>query len=293
MSGLYEGGDALAAALADARARTLAIYAHLDVAATQFPCVPIVNPPIWELAHLAWFQELWCLRSRGSRHGLKPSLLENADALFNSSTVPHASRWHLDYPPWPRLAAYMRDTFEATLEALAATPENRRYFFRLALFHEDMHGEALLMTLQAMELPPPPIDARDPPPAKVGPATDVFFEGGEFDQGTWKADFAFDNEREAHAVKVAPFAIAPRPVTQGEFAAFVEETGATPPGHWRRSGTSWQVRRFDRWAALDPSAPMLHAGLADALAYCRWAKRRLPTEAEWEFAARKDRKSVV
>jgi len=286
ISGLYAGDDALAAGLADARQRTLAIYSHLDVEAIEFPCVPIVNPPLWELAHIAWFQEFWCLRSRGSQREARPSLLENSDALFNSSTVPHASRWHLDYPPAKRLFAYMRDTFDATLEQLARTAESRRYFFRLALFHEDMHGEALLMTLQSMELPAPPIDARDPPPAKLEPASDVHFDGGEFDQGTWKADFAFDNEREAHAVKVGPFAIASRPVTQGEFAAFVEETGATPPGHWRRSGANWQARRFDRWVALDPSAPMVHASLEDALAYCRWAKRRLPTEAEWEFAAR-------
>src|SRR5438093_66714 len=78
----------------------------------------------------------------------------------------------------------------------------------------------------------PPIDARDPPPADLEPASDVFFAGGEFDQGTWKADFAFDNEREAHRVRVAPFAIASRPVTQGEFAAFIEETGAAQPAHW-------------------------------------------------------------
>ena len=285
ISGLYEG-DALATALADARTRTLAIYAHLDLPAVRFPCLPIVNPPLWELAHIAWFQELWCLRSRGSKHELNASLLRGADELFNSSTVPHDSRWHLDYPSAERLLRYMRDTFDATQEELARTPEGRRYFFRLACFHEDMHAEALLMTLQTLALPAPPIDARDPPPAAANPANDVFFEGGEFDQGTWQAEFAFDNEREAHAVRVEPFAMASRPVTQGEFAAFVEDSGATPPAHWRRDGSRWEVRRFDRWAALDASAPMLHASLKDALAYCAWAKRRLPTESEWEYAAR-------
>ena len=285
ITGLYEG-DGLAAALADARTRTLAIYAHLDLAAIEFPCIPTVNPPLWELAHVAWFQELWCLRSRGSRHELRPSLLPSSDALLNSSTVPHDSRWHLDYPPPERLLRYMRETFDATQEALAHTREDKRYFFRLALYHEDMHGEALLMTLQTLGLAAPPIEARDPPAADLEPASDVFFAGGEFDQGTWKADFAFDNEREAHRVRVAPFALASRPVTQGEFAAFVEETGAALPSHWRRDGARWQARRFDRWLALDTSAPMLHASLDDALGYCRWARRRLPTEAEWEFAAR-------
>src|SRR5262249_30756996 len=160
------------------------------------------------------------------------------------------------------------------------------YFFSLALFHEDMHGEALLMTLQTLGLPPPPIDARDPPPANPEPARDVFFEAGEFDQGTWKAQFAFDNEREAHRVRVDSFAMASRPVTQGEYAAFVEAAGHSHPSHWRRDGARWEARRFDRWLPLDATAPMLHASLDDALAYCRWAGRRLPTESEWEYAAR-------
>jgi gamma-glutamyl hercynylcysteine S-oxide synthase len=282
MNRLYEG-DRVAAALADARRRTLAIYAHLDLESLRVPCLPTVNPPLWELAHLAWFQEYWCLRGGDEEEA---SLLDGSDALFNSSTVPHDDRWHLPYPSAARLLAYMRDTFDATREALAATPEEARYFFHLALLHEDMHGEALLMTLQSLELPAPAIDARDPPPSAAQPATDVHFPGGEFVMGTECAPFAFDNERGPHRVRVAPFDMATRPVTQGEFAAFVAETAATPPSHWRKDGARWQARRFDRWAPLDPHAPMVHASLEDALAYCRWAGRRLPTEAEWEFAAR-------
>ncbi len=285
MAGLYEGGR-LEAALRDARARTLALYAHLDLPAIAFPCIPIVNPPLWELAHIAWFQEFWCVRSRGSKHEMLPPLLKGADELFNSSTVPHDSRWHLPYPPADRLMRYMEETFEAAMDRLASTREDKRYFFRLALFHEDMHGEALLMTLQTLGLPAPPIDAAEPPSARLDPAVDVRFEGGEFDQGTWKAEFAFDNEREAHRVSVAPFAMASRCVSQGEYAEFLEATGHPQPSHWRRDGSQWRARRFDRWSPLDDSAPMIHVSLEDALASCRWAGRRLPSESEWEFAAR-------
>ena len=98
MSRLYEG-DRLASALSDARRRTLAIYAHLDLASLEVPCLPIVNPPLWELAHVAWFQEFWCLRGGG---GEAQSILDRADSLFDSSNVPHDSRWHLDYPRTPR-----------------------------------------------------------------------------------------------------------------------------------------------------------------------------------------------
>ena len=283
ISGLYEG-DRLGVALDEARARTLAIYSHLDLACLEVPRLAIVNPPLWELSHVAWFQEFWCLRDGGE---LKPSILPGADALFNSTTVAHDTRWTLGYPKVEALFAYMRDSHHAVQEALATAPEDERYFYKLALVHEDMHGEALLMTLQALGLPAPPVELRGP--ARFdGPARDIRFAGGEFMQGTREAEFIFDNERGAHVARVAPFSIASRTVTQGEYAAFVEATGRAAPPHWQREGSSWFTRRFDRWFALDPSAPMVHVSLNDATAYCDWAGRRLPTESEWEFAARHD-----
>jgi iron(II)-dependent oxidoreductase len=282
IGGLYEG-DGLASALADARSRTLAIYAHLDLAAVQFPCIPLVNPPLWELAHVAWFQEYWCLRGGDGRAA---TLLPRSDALFNSSIVPHDSRWHLDYPPSRALMRYLDESLEATLEALARTPEDSRYFFHLALLHEDMHGEALLMTLQTLALPAPAIDVHGPPSLPGGPARDIRFEGGAFTQGSAGGAFVFDNEQGAHRVELAPFAIAARPVTQGEYAGYLEATGAASPAYWKRSESDWMARRFDRWMPIDRHAPMVHVCLAEVEAYCRWAGRRLPTESEWEFAAR-------
>src|SRR5204862_1274266 len=109
-----------------------------------------INPPLWELAHIAWFQEFWCLRyADEDRAGARVApLLRNADGLFDSRTVPHATRWKLPYPRAEAIFDYIDRTLEATLEALEATPPAARYFFELALRHEDMHGEALLMTLQ-------------------------------------------------------------------------------------------------------------------------------------------------
>jgi iron(II)-dependent oxidoreductase len=286
ISGLYEGAR-LGEALADARRRTLAIYGHLDLAALEVPRIALVNPPLWELAHIAWFQEFWCLRHAPARGkgAFRESMLARADALFDSSTVPHATRWSPGYPPLASIFGYLRDSLDATLEASRHASDADRYYFKLALLHEDMHGEALLMTLQTLGLPAPAI-AEEPPPSQARPARDIQFAGGEFLQGTSDGEFTFDNERHAHGVKVAPFAMADAPVTQGAFAAFVDDTKGAAPRYWKREGGGWYARRFDRWAAIDEHAPMIHVSLPEALAYCEWAGRRLPTEAEWEFAAR-------
>src|SRR6185295_4594237 len=105
-------------------------------------------------AHVAWFQEIWCLRySRKVEGPVHKSIFPRADDLFDSSLVAHASRWDLELPTMPGVRAYMANTLDRTLEALAAVPEGgERYFFELALLHEDMHGEAFLMTLQTLGL---------------------------------------------------------------------------------------------------------------------------------------------
>ena len=285
MGRLYEG-ERLAQALRDARARTLLVYAHVDLE-SPVPRLAIVNPPLWELAHIAWFQEHWCLRYSAREAAVaKGSILAGADAMFDSTAVAHATRWSLPYPPAQVLRDYMEDTFEATLDALSRTPPEERYFFALALLHEDMHGEALRMTLQTLGLAAPRGDALAATESH-GESHDIEFPAGEFEQGTRQEcrDFVFDNEKWAHPRSVAAFRIADRPVTQGEFAAFVED-GADTPWHWRRDGNSWSVRRFDRWQPLNARAPMEHVSLFEAEAFCRWAGRRLPTETEWEYAAR-------
>lgn len=311
-------GDArgeIAAALVDARARTLLLTADLQGEAWLGPRLPIVNPPLWEVGHVGYFQELWVLR-RGRGHA--PSI-PRADDLYDSARVAHGLRWDLPLIPVAEMRAYIAEVLERSLRALEETTDD--YLHRLALFHEDMHGEAFYYTRQTLARPAPAVEI---PPAPSGALLagpfpgDVEVPGGPYLLGARPdiegargalrdagAGFVFDNEKWAHTVEVAPFSIARAPVTNAEFAAFVDAggyadpglwsdegwqwrtaEGATMPVYWERSpGGDWQVRRFQAAIPLPPHQPVIHVNCHEAEAYCRWAGRRLPTEAEWELAA--------
>jgi iron(II)-dependent oxidoreductase len=294
--------DELSAWVRDARARTLALAGGLRGDALLGPRLAIVNPPLWELGHVAWFQERWVLR-RGGR----PSIRPDADALYDSIAIAHDLRWELPLPSLDATLAYLAAVERAVLDLLAgpADPADE-YFVQLAVLHEDMHVEAMAFTHQTLGYPAPPLPVGPETPPRTGPLPgDVRVPGGTFLLGAAPGEpFVFDNEKWAHPVELAPFAIARAPVTQVEFAAFVEDggyrrrplwseagwrwreaAGAERPVYWERDGGGWLRRDFDRRVSLEANRPMVHASWHEAEAYCRWAGRRLPTEAEWEAAA--------
>jgi iron(II)-dependent oxidoreductase len=167
---------------------------------------------------------------------------------------------------------------------LAREPESAslQYFVRLATFHEDMHAEAFYYTRQTLGYPDPLLEVV----VSRSAGTDLEIKGGQTILGASPSDgFVFDNEKWAHEVKIAPFRIARAPVANGEFVAFVEAGGAAPR-YWKKQDGAWLERRFDRWLPLAADEPVRHVSWNEAQAYCQWAKRRLPTEAEWECAAR-------
>jgi gamma-glutamyl hercynylcysteine S-oxide synthase len=275
--------DTLSSDLVASRDHFARVTGALDGERLLGPKLDIVNPPLWEIGHIGWFQEHWCLRGGDFS---KATILKGADALYDSSNVAHDTRWDLPLPDLRATRAYLANVLEKTLERLAREPENERlrYFVRLATLHEDMHAEALHYTHQTLGYPDPEFGVRAQ--FKSGSDPDLVFEEAAIRLGAERGEkrFVFDNEKWAHDVDVAPFAIASHPVTSAEYLEYVED-GGTAPRYWRKADGAWQERRFDRWQAIAPAEPVRHVDWNEAQAFCRWAGRRLPTEAEWTRAA--------
>ena len=272
----------LARDLVDSRERATRITADLVGGRLLGPKLAIVNPPLWEIGHVGWFQEYWCLRLQPSG-ARSDSILPGADALYDSAKVAHETRWDLPLPDIAATRAYQAEVLERVLARLEREPENAElhYFVRLATFHEDMHAEAFLYSRQTLGYEG--VAGFEITPVKI--EGDFEFRGGRFLLGAAPdSEFVFDNEKWAHEVAIAPFRMSPAPVTNADFLAYVEEEGAVPR-YWKKDDGAWQQRRFERWLPLAPDEPVVHVDWNEAQAYCRWAKRRLPTEAEWEFAA--------
>jgi len=239
------------------------------------PRLPMVNPPLWEIGHVAWFQEKWVLRHLGKA---KP-IIPEADSLYDSACVPHDSRWELPLPSRRETFRYVQEVRDRVLDRLISIAPNAAedYFHHLAVFHTGMHAEAFTYTRQTLGYSRPQLLV---PPGRVHSEAagtgslpgDAEIPGGTYWLGaTPDLPFVFDNEKWAHPVPLRTFRIARAPVTNAEYASFVEEggyqrrefwsdegwiwreqSGARHPVYWEHgSGGRWFRRSFDRWVALE------------------------------------------
>lgn len=301
--------------LREARSRTLALVDDLEDEQMIGPRLDIVNPLRWEIGHVAWFQEYWLLRHLLGR---SPTL-STGDSLFDSARIAHDTRWDLPLLSKAETIAYAGRILDRVLEEYQhddaeslAGDGDATYFLSLSLFHEDMHAEAIAYTRQTLGYAAPVFTQRlaheIPGENLAEKPGDAFIPGGTFLLGSANDQpFVFDNERDAHEVQIAPFAISRTAVTNTEFAAFVDDNGyqrrelwsqagwrwresntAEHPVYWQFDGSKWWRRIFDKVVPMEDFLPVVHVNWYEAEAFCRWAHRRLPTEAEWEFAAAAD-----
>ncbi len=311
------GADWLSLALMDSRNHTLrwiGVYeAVLAERNWQVPLLAEINPPLWELGHIGWFQESWIARNIQRNRGcladpLAPRLASietQADRWYDSSNIPHDSRWTLDLPDLQATKQYLADSIEITLDMLAGADgdDDSLYFYRLALFHEDMHGEAFAITAQTLGIDPgeAPLIAR---PQSVAPRDALVFPATRWTMGSSDGGFVFDNERCSHQVDVPEFEIDSQPVSWAQYCEFVEDGGYDDVQWWTPPGWTWvqhgarrtprhvsQMRqavlmqRFGKTTRVPLAQPVVHVTAYEAEAWCKWAGRRLPGEIEWEVAA--------
>jgi iron(II)-dependent oxidoreductase len=224
---------------------------------------PLQSPLVWDLAHIAHFEELWLLRRAGGREALSSQY----DDLYDAFAHPRSDRGRLPILSPEEARAYMREVREAVL---ALFPELPLDHVRMVVQHELQHAETMTQTLALAGLPGP---APGGPP-EVEASGEVFVAGGPFTLGATDP-WAYDNERPAHAVDLPPFWIDRGLVTNAQYAAFIDAGGYSD-----RDPFDWQLE------ALPPQEPVQHVSFHEAKAYARWTGKRLPTELEWEKAVK-------
>ena len=277
----------LAAGLAEARARTLALLEPVPDADLVRQHSPLMSPLVWDLAHIGFFEELWLVR----RVGGDPPLLDR-DELYDAFRHGRAERAELPLLTPAEARDYVDRVRERSLVVLERTELDPAepllrdgYVFAMIAQHEHQHVETMLATLNLREAEYPFDDPPALPPVPVG-ASERRVGGGPFAMGTDDRSRAYDNERSQHEVDVPAFWIDTVPVTNGAYLAFVEAEDAEPPQFWYREGdSSWSHTRLGRREPLPLDEPVQHVSWHQATAFARWAGRRLPSEAEWEKAA--------
>ena len=294
--------------LAQARSRTAGLADAVDDDDLVRQHSPLMSPLVWDLAHVGNQEELWLVRDVGGREPVRSDI----DQLYDAFRHPRGRRPQLPLLGPAEARGYVGTVRDKVLDVLDRVElaggqlVDGGFAFGMIVQHEQQHDETMLATHQ-LRSGEPVLAAPPPPPARALVAGEVVVPGGPFTMGTSTEPWALDNERPAHLVDVPAFAIDAAPVTNGQYAMFIADrgyddphwwtaegwqhrvaAGLVAPMHWVPDGDRWAYTRFGRTAPVVADEPVLHVCFHEARAYASWAGRRLPTEPEWEKAARFD-----
>ena len=286
--------------LAEARERTLRLVAPVAPDNLERVHSKLMSPLVWDLGHIAAFEDLWLGCRTGGLEPLHPELMN----VYDAAETPRAERGEIPFLHHAEALEYLDAVRDRTLDVLdrAQLARDGDFVWQMVLQHEHQHNETMV---QCMLLAEPgavvqPRPARTPITLERTPSM-VRIDAGAFLMGDDGEGFAYDNERPRHAVHVPAFEIDRMPVTNGGYAAFIDDGGYERPELWTDEGWAWRrsahverplfwtgdggERRFERDERLDPNMPVMHVSWFEADAFARWAGKRLPTEPEWEKAA--------
>jgi gamma-glutamyl hercynylcysteine S-oxide synthase len=283
------------ARLGEVRARTLALVEPLSDEDLNQVHNPLMSPLVWDLGHIAAFEDLWLCQNIGRLGPAREGLWE----VYDAAETPRADRGDLPYLGPEEAFAYLEQVRERALSVLeGGDPEP--FISEMVVQHEAQHNETMLQTLQLAE---PGVYAPERRSSVLSPPSPetLTVPAGSCLVGDSGVGFAYDNERPQHEVELEAFEIDSAPVTAGAFGEFIEDGGYgrrelwsaegwklrrregwQRPLYWREDG---QVRSFDRIEPVDPDKPVMHVSWYEADAFARWRGARLPTEFEWERAA--------
>ncbi|HEX6357773.1 ergothioneine biosynthesis protein EgtB [Actinophytocola sp.] len=268
----------------------------------------LMSPLVWDLAHIGNQEELWLVRDVGGREPVR----EDIDNLYDAFQHPRADRPALPLLGPVEARGYVREVRDKVFDVLERSPlEGHRleadgFAFGMIVQHEQQHDETMLATHQ-LRSGSPVLHAPPPPTGRPLPVDEVLVPAGPFDMGTSIEPWALDNERPAHQVHVDAYFIDTAPVTNGQYLAFIAAGGYDDPRWWTEEGWAFRVKadlvaprfwvrdgegflrnRFGHVEPIPPDEPVVHVCFHEARAYATWAGKRLPTEPEWEKAARFD-----
>ena len=265
---------------------TRQILINLQEGEERVPCLPILNPPLWEFGHLSWFHEFWVHRDGQINQA---SFMTNADYLFNSSEIAHQDRWSISMPSLDDLLEYNQSVIDRTKQLLCQPVDAKTaYFIQLAIFHQDMHNEAFAYMWQTMAYSMPFLPFSKLDSVQTGKQHFLHFPKSTIQVGSDRGTgFIFDNEKWGHTLELPAFDISSTPVTNADYLEFLEsktnlsETNpVSVPNHWKKQGGIWLERFFQEWLPLNPASAVRHINYLDAQRFCSALKVRLPSEHE-------------